>query len=51
MDTELLALSDDITRHPEIGFVERRSIEKLRAARGRRDRALPRAGASERDGV
>jgi amidohydrolase len=29
MDTELLALSDDITRHPEVGFVEHRSIEKL----------------------
>ena len=29
MDKELLALSDDITRHPEIGFVERRSIQKL----------------------
>jgi amidohydrolase len=29
MDTELLALSDDITKHPEIGFVEHRSIQKL----------------------
>lgn len=29
MDKELLALSDDITRNPEIGFVERRSIGKL----------------------
>src|SRR5215475_11464953 len=29
MDKELLALSDDITLHPEIGFVERRSIQKL----------------------
>lgn len=29
MDTELLALSDDITRHPEIGFQEKRSVEKL----------------------
>ena len=29
MDTELLALADDITRHPEIGFVERRSVQKL----------------------
>jgi len=29
MDTELLALADDITRHPEIGFQERRTIEKL----------------------
>ena len=26
MDTELLAMSDDITRHPEVGFVEKRSI-------------------------
>ena len=26
MDTELLAMSDDITRHPEIGFAETRSI-------------------------
>jgi amidohydrolase len=32
MDTELLALSDDITRHPEIGFVEHRSVEKLVAS-------------------
>jgi amidohydrolase len=29
MDQELLALSDDITRNPEIGFVERRSVAKL----------------------
>ncbi|MDQ6831114.1 MAG: peptidase dimerization domain-containing protein, partial [Gemmatimonadota bacterium] len=29
MDTELLALSDDITKHPEIGFVETRSVGKL----------------------
>lgn len=29
MDTDLLALSDDITRNPEIGFVEHRSIAKL----------------------
>lgn len=29
MDTELLALSDDITRHPEIGFKETRSVQKL----------------------
>lgn len=29
MDKELLALSDDITRNPEIGFVEHRSIKKL----------------------
>jgi amidohydrolase len=29
MDRELLALSDDITRNPEIGFVEHRSIGKL----------------------
>jgi amidohydrolase len=26
MDTELLAMGDDITRHPEIGFQEKRSI-------------------------
>jgi amidohydrolase len=26
METELLAMSDDITRHPEIGFEEKRSI-------------------------
>lgn len=26
MDTELLAMGDDITRHPEIGFEEKRSI-------------------------
>src|SRR5580704_4312710 len=29
METEMLALADDITRHPEIGFQERRSIGKL----------------------
>ncbi|MBX7186378.1 MAG: hypothetical protein K1Y01_14665, partial [Vicinamibacteria bacterium] len=29
MEKELLALSDDITRNPEIGFVERRSVAKL----------------------
>jgi len=29
MDQELLALADDITRHPEIGFVEKRSVQKL----------------------
>src|SRR5215467_16326361 len=27
MDTELLAMGDDITRHPEIGFEEKRSAE------------------------
>jgi amidohydrolase len=30
MDKELLALADDITKHPEIGFVERRSVQKLK---------------------
>ncbi len=29
MDTELLALADDITRHPEIGFEETRSVQLL----------------------
>ena len=29
MDKELLALSDDITKYPEIGFVEQRSIKLL----------------------
>jgi len=29
MDLDLLALADDITRHPEVGFVEKRSVEKL----------------------
>lgn len=29
MEKELLALSDDITRNPEIGFQEHRSIQKL----------------------
>jgi amidohydrolase len=29
MDTELLGLSDDITRHPEHGFVEYESVRKL----------------------
>lgn len=31
METELLALGDDITKNPEIGFVERRSVAKLSA--------------------
>lgn len=29
MDTELLAMGDDITRHPEIGFKETRSVKLL----------------------
>jgi amidohydrolase len=29
MDTDLLAMSDDITNHPEIGFEEKRSIQIL----------------------
>ena len=29
MNNELLALADDITRNPEIGFVEKRSVQKL----------------------
>ncbi len=29
MESELLAMSDDITRHPEIGFKESRSVEVL----------------------
>jgi amidohydrolase len=29
MDTELLAMGDDITRHPEIGFEEKRSVQVL----------------------
>jgi amidohydrolase len=31
MDRELLAMADDITRHPEIGFQEFRSVGKLTA--------------------
>lgn len=31
MRTELLALGDDITRHPEIGFTEAESVRKLTA--------------------
>jgi amidohydrolase len=31
MQTELLALADDLTKHPEIGFEEFRSIDKLAA--------------------
>jgi amidohydrolase len=31
METELLAIADDITRHPEVGFVETRSVEILTA--------------------
>ena len=29
MDTELLAMGDDITKHPEIGFEEKRSVQIL----------------------
>jgi amidohydrolase len=29
MDTELLAFADDIATHPEIGFQEKRSVQKL----------------------
>src|SRR6266496_4678058 len=29
MERELLALADDITRHPEIGFKEERSVQIL----------------------
>src|SRR3954468_23937882 len=29
MDKELLAMADDIATHPEIGFEEKRSVEKL----------------------
>ncbi len=29
MDTELLPMADDITRHPEIGFTEHRSVKIL----------------------
>ncbi|MBV6520499.1 MAG: hypothetical protein MNPFHGCM_00614 [Gemmatimonadaceae bacterium] len=29
MDTELLAMSDDLTRHPEVGFKEERSVRIL----------------------
>src|SRR5881296_3255476 len=29
MDTELLTLGDDITRHPETGFEEKRSVQLL----------------------
>ena len=30
MDKELLAMADDITRHPEVGFVEKRSVQILK---------------------
>src|SRR5215475_3811716 len=29
MDKELLAMADDIATHPEVGFVETRSVQKL----------------------
>jgi amidohydrolase len=35
MDTELLALSDDICTHPEVGYQETRSVQKLAEALGR----------------
>jgi amidohydrolase len=31
LDTELLAMADDIATHPEIGFEEKRSVEKITA--------------------
>lgn len=31
LDTELLAMADDIATHPEIGFQEKRSVEKITA--------------------
>ncbi|HWK10459.1 MAG TPA: peptidase dimerization domain-containing protein, partial [Vicinamibacterales bacterium] len=31
LDTELMAMSDDIATHPEIGFQEKRSVEKIAA--------------------
>lgn len=31
MDTELLAIADDLTKHPEIGFQEKRSVQILTA--------------------
>ncbi len=31
LDTELMAMSDDIATHPEIGFEEQRSVEKITA--------------------
>lgn len=35
MDAELLALSDDICTHPEVGYQETRSVQKLAEALGR----------------
>lgn len=37
MDTELLALSDDICTHPEIGYKETRSVQKLAEALRKHD--------------
>jgi amidohydrolase len=37
MGKELLALSDDISTHPEIGFEEKRSVEKLTDYLGQHD--------------
>src|ERR1051325_4432943 len=31
MDTELLAMGDDITKHPEIGFEEKRSVSTCKS--------------------
>src|SRR5258707_10839420 len=31
MDKELLAMADDLTKHPEVGFVETRSVDILTA--------------------
>jgi hypothetical protein len=54
MDTELLAMGDDITRHPEIGFQEKRSVQiltdylKKRSSLGTRRAAAARISASSR---
>ena len=37
METELLALSDDICTHPEVGYKETRSVEKLAEALRKHD--------------
>src|SRR5262249_14516333 len=45
MESDLLALADDIATHPEIGFEERRSIQKLTEYLRQHDFAVPVGGA------
>ena len=51
MATELLAMADDIATHPEIGFEETRSVEKLTAYLRKHDFSVEIGRASCRERV